>query len=460
MDKKYIFYLLTGDKTYIGSSFLRFINSFFLFLCQGIIMDYENYCIGQLENKFKAYYGNLDIDIAQVKQDEADINAYPNLDKLEPISEERVIILDKEDTLPAEKAIIEGRFFWEHACAGEATRLGLGTKFLQDPSKFDAGFLREHLKDVMPDDKLASFLSDLPKLRDLTLGSRHMMQMAYDVKRIAEKHGDDPDTVLKRQHTLVIVNEQSSQQVIDEFKKHDLYGLDPDKVFFMVQKSFHGIDIVDGKLQFVDGDNKRLHNHGQMVMQKAEEGMFTVDGPVSKERFREILEHHDDLLSFNIEDLGYLTGSVDLESLSLALRLGKEGYDMVMEVVAQDPDNPIKGGACFYDPVLERPVMIESFQLKGIKNEDIKHLNKNFNHYPNPVESFRMLEKGLPMPFTIKTMDGKDYIYPCPVQGDMNFLVKTAYVMRKVPQPIKAWKSAKNTPDLIRACKKQDELHG
>ena len=104
--------------------------------------------------------------------------------------------------------------------------------------------------------------------------------------------------------------------------------------------------------------------------------------------------------------------------------------------------------------------------LEFFKNEDIKHLNKNFNHYPNPVKSFRIMkEKGLPISFEVKgtynqSGDPCNYIYANPVQGNINFLVKTAYVMRKNLKPIYNWKSPATTPLAVQAMLKQDNQAG
>lgn len=172
------------------------------------------------------------------------------------------------------------------------------------------------------------------------------------------------------------------------------------------------------------------------------------------------------MLSYNIEDIDYLTSSIDLPSLALALELGNQGYEMVMEIVQNNPIKPQLGGACFFDKKLKRTVMIESEKLMGIKDKNIHHLNKNFNHYPNPVKAYKIIrEKGLPLTITIKNMpDGKgklkDYIYVCPPQGDFNFLLKTAYVMRKNIKPIQNWKSPATTPITIKAMFNQDSQPG
>jgi hypothetical protein len=272
------------------------------------------------------------------------------------------------------------------------------------------------------------------------------------------------------------LNEQTVEEILEEFKKFNFFGFNPRKVFFMVQRSFHGTYIKEGCLYYdiTTEKNKRLHNHGQLMMQKVHDGMFFCVDPknTSKRKYllngelREILKRHDDLLCYNVEDLGYLTCSIDLPSLSLALDLGRKDYNMVMEIVAQNPIKPQKGGACFYDRKLGRVVMIESNQLKNIKNEDIKHLNKNFNHFPNPLKFFDVLsEKALPITFEVKSTfnqsgDPCDYIYANPPQGNINFLVKTAYVMRKNLKPIYSWKSPATTPLAVKSMLDQDKQKG
>jgi hypothetical protein len=130
---------------------------------------------------------------------------------------------------------------------------------------------------------------------------------------------------------------------------------------------------------------------------------------------------------------------------------------MLMEIVGNDPENPQKGGMAAFDALLGKNVMIESFQLKGIKNHAIKYLNKNFNHYPKPYESWLMLKKhGLNMPIAIK--DGAIYFQP--VQGDINFLVKTEFFKRKELKPINSWKSPATTPQAIKYMHMQDQQKG
>ncbi|MFA5925516.1 MAG: hypothetical protein WC831_01150 [Parcubacteria group bacterium] len=442
--------------------------------------------------------------IAEIKKDQPKINAYENYKYLEPIDEKRIIVLDddKIGTSVSEKAILEGKFFWEHTAAGEATRLGLGTKYLLDLSQFSldevVGHIRQEalqelkkggVKGKKLAEKRRGIAREITKkkvleiagrdpreMRSISLGNRHMLQMAYDVARIARQNNKNPNNVLEKQSALIVLNEQTAEEILDEFKRFNFFGFSPQRIYFMIQRSFHGMYIKEGSLFYdrTTEKNKRLHNHGQMIMQKTHDNViFRVDPKdtgrrffLSSREFEDILAAHDDLLSYNVEDLGYLTCAVDLPSLALALELGKKGYNMVMEIVAQNPLKPQKGGACFFDRKLSRTVMVESHQLKDIKNENIKYLNKNFNHYPDPVEAFRKIKnQGLPVTFEVKggfnqSGDPEDYIYACPVQGDTNFLVKTAYIMRKNLKPIYNWKSPATTPMAVRAMFEQEAQEG
>jgi len=470
--------------------------------------SFEEYRISVLryiEWMLSNYYKDLKkITIKDIKKDENEINAYENFNQLEPIDPNKIVLLDdkKISILPAEKAILAGKFMWEHTAAGEATRLGLGTKYILNLSQFSLEDVIFHIKrealaelekkgisgveaskekrrigrEVTAQKVLEVSGGDPKKLMDISLGNRHMLQMAFDVFKIAKKYRKDPETILAKQTSLIVLNEQTAEEILEEFKHFNFFCLNPKKTFFMIQRSFHGMYIKEGCLFYdpTTEKNKRLHNHGQMIMQKAHDNViFRVDPKntskreyITNKEYEKILTAHDDLLSYNVEDLGFLTGSVDFPSLTLALGLGKKGYNMIMEIVAQNPVKPQKGGACCFDKKLGRVVMIESNRLKNIKNEEIKHLNKNFNHYPNPVESYRVMrEKGLPVSFEVKTThnqsgDRQDYIYANLVQGDLNFLVKTAYVMRKNLKSIYNWKSPATTPIAIKAMFEQDGQEG
>lgn len=463
------------------------------------LRSFETYMKSGIE-QFKWHLKNYFDDHSQlsaehVKENLEDINAYENLDDLTPIKEEHIVILDEDklDVREAEQVVLNGQFFWEHAAAGEATRLGMGTKYLLKLSDLTIPKIiemrtKELEKDLKNDpEKLAQMKAELTpeKLLEqiggkpeetlpLNLGTRHMLQMAFDLIKLAKKHGRDPDEVLKRQKMLVILNETTADKIIDEFMRYNLFGFDRKNVHFMIQKSFEGIDLEKGE-PFYDmshDKHKRLHNHGQMVMQKTHDNaIFYIDDDTSERyltsaEFEKVLSSTKDMVSYNIEDIEYLTNSIDWHSLALSLNLGKEGYGMTMEIVAQNPLKPQKGGACFWDDKKKRIVMIESNQLKGMKNEDIKHLNKNFNHYPNPAEAFKAVREGkMHLHTDVKMMADKEgnpkyYVYFCTPQGDINFLVKTAYIMRKNLKPIANWKSPATTPPTVKACFDQDAQEG
>ncbi|MDD3582028.1 MAG: hypothetical protein PHW74_13535, partial [Desulfobacca sp.] len=234
---------------------------------------------------------------------------------------------------------------------------------------------------------------------------------------------------------------------------------------FLHQKSYHGLNLQEGKFIYDPNSPRRLHNHGQMIMQQTmDQEIFWVSPASHCQRHRlpsaavgDWLQGFADKISYNIEDLEYLTAALDFPHLALVLELADQGYRMVMEVVANNPIKPQKGGMAAWDRSLGRDVMIESFQLGPIKNEEISFLNRNFNHYPKPYAAWKQVrEHGLPMPIAVK--DG--YLYFQPVQGDINFLVPTAFIRRRVLRPIQNLKSPATLPLALNRLAAQDRQPG
>lgn len=428
---------------------------------------YKESCLAIAQERLGSFSSIADI---VEKQDE--LNAYQNLGRLSEPKDIQILAEDSikpDDMESAKRAALDGRIFFEHTAAGEATRLKLGTKFLIDVSRdltveiMAEGISDELEKSVSPDEVRTNLSVEPAELIPLDLGSRHMLQLAFDLSRLAGEYGRDARNVLACQKNLLIMNEKTAQTIIDQAVEYNFYGFARENFLFMIQPAFHGINLVDGRFFFDENSPKRMHNHGQLVMQESMDNMiFRLNETGGREylpsdEFGMILQGSLDKISYNIEDLGYLTASMDWPSQALALILGNEGFRMVMEIVANNPDRPQKGGLAAWDEVLNRNVMIESFQLKGIPNEDIKYLNKNFNHYTRPYDMWNALrERGLPMPISVK----EGLLYFQPVQGDINFLVNTAFVQREKVKPIKAWKSAVNTPATVNAMREQDNQPG
>jgi hypothetical protein len=383
----------------------------------------------------------------QVAENINQINAYPNLDELSTPNSIRYLEDYEGLAEIGRKAILEGRILWEHPVAGEATRLGLGPKFFLTPQT------------------LASIASvDGSEHLPITLGFRHLISPLLEIRDLAVSSGLDPAVVLSRQKMLVITSPETASELIPLTVKllKDLVA--PPNIWFMVQSSFHGLDRQGDAGWRYDADSpKRLHNHGHMAMQKTMDGQifrFDENGDAqyfTQDQFFQELETFDDLVSYNVEDLDYLTGALDFQTLGLAVRLGHTGYGMIMEITENNPERPIKGGMCAYDPCLERDVCIESFRLFDMAPKDIKYLNKNFNHYPKPAKVFSKLhEEGLFMPVAVF----EDRVYYQPVQGDLNFLTKTAFFSRRDSRPINALKTISDIPAALKAFKAQDDRKG
>jgi hypothetical protein len=430
---------------------------------------YIAFCVALAQERLSPFSSLTEI-AAQEKQ----INLYPRLASLE--EPRQIFILAEGESSPgrlarAKEAVARGEILLEHAAAGEGTRLMMGPKYLlnvgRDLTVRDiAHLLSLESGEVVSPQAVGSQLACPPQdLLPLSLGTRHMLQLAFDLDRLARELGESTQEVLARQHLLIIISEEMSALIGREFYQWHFFGFNPAQVYFLVQRGYHGLNLKNGKFFYDLKSPRRLHNHGQMVMQQTmDRQCFSLVGAHAWERtyhprqaVADWLAGFADKISYNIEDLDYLTGSLDYPALALAQELGDKGYHMIMEVVANNPAKPQKGGMLAWDRELERDVMIESFQLGQIKNEEIRFLNRNFNHYPRPLVSWqRVGEAGLPMPVAVK--DG--FLYFQPVQGDINFLVDTAFFRRRELRPIRNLKSPKDLPRGLHCMAAQDRQPG
>ncbi len=413
--------------------------------------------------------------MSEIAAREREINRYPHLAEIE--APRQILVLEEEGPghgkrlARAKAAVLKGDILFEHAAAGEGSRLMLGPKYFLNiadtvtPAHI-AHLLSLDAGEVVLPEAVSSQLECHPQeLLPLALGTRHMLQMAFDLARLAEDAGEPVKEVLGRQHLLIVIAREMVAHMEKEFYQWHFFGFDPGHVYFMVQESFHGLSL-QGRHFFYDWQSpRRLHNHGQMVMQQAmDRQLFTLDGTHPRDKtfhscqaVGDWLQGFVDKISYNIEDLDYLTRSLDLPGLGLALELGSQGYHMVMEVMANNPHKPQKGGMLAWDRELRRDVMIESFQLGNLPNQEITYLNRNFNHYPRPWVSWQqVVEKGLPMPISVK--DG--FLYFQPVQGDINFLVDTAFFRRRELRPIRNLKNPAALPLAINRMCAQDRQPG
>lgn len=423
------------------------------------LKDFSTYigtCLELARKRFSKFKN-----IAAIAEQEDELNKYPRLGAIEEPHDIHILddqLVGKKELTRARKALLDGSVLLEHTCAGEATRLGLGTKYLINPKL-----------DLSPN-TLTNLLGegyevpvDPDSLRSMNLGRRHMLQLAWDLTQLAEASGKDPVNVLQKQTLLIIVNQASWEAILHDFSEADFYGFSRPRVLFMVQQDFHGFTLEGKKWIYDTNSPRRLHNHGQMLMQTAMDNqVFRLSDSgrpayLTWAEYRQILGEFEDKVSFNIEDLDYLSQSLDLEGLAAALKLSDSGARMVMEVVANNPENPQKGGLCAWDSELKRDVMIESLQLAGVENSQITYLNKNVNHYPFPSISLtHVRDYGLSMPIAVK----KGFLYFQPIQGDVNFLVDTAFIQRKKVKPINSWKSGPNTVQALGAMAEQEKRKG
>ncbi|MDR1296295.1 MAG: hypothetical protein LBO05_02750 [Deltaproteobacteria bacterium] len=400
---------------------------------------YLETCLEQAGEKLAGYQCP-----AEVAEALEDINAYPGLAGLGPPQSLR-LLSDSPDGQAdmGRRAVLEGRVLWEHAAAGEATRMGLGPKFFYLPEQLAA---------------LAG--ADAPDILPVRLGLRHLGQLLLEIRRLADESGFDPDGVLARQ-TFLLVGSESSVGRMSSMAARAFARIVPLRnLLFMGQTFFPGLDRKPGGgWHFDPASPKKLHNHGHMVMQKImDEQVFRLDSHghrvfLSRAEFFSRLAEFENLISSNIEDLDYLTGALDLSALGLASRLGHAGFGMLMEIARNNLARPVKGGLCALDPALGRDVVVESFRLRDIQPRDMRFINRNNNHYPRPAVVMRRLqEEGLFMPVTVS----ENKVYFCPVQGDLNFLVKTAFFTRGETIQINSLKTQGDVRAALKAMAAQD----
>lgn len=429
--------------------------------------DYAGYCLESFREKL-ALYSSVDGIEANLDQ----INAYENCEALEP--PRNVCLLDEKrlsraELKQAEDCILAGRILTEHTAAGEGAHLEVGTPYLINPpvnyslEKVASLVSRVTETEVTTEEILSISECSPEDLLPLALGSRHMFQLSFDITRLAQRRGYDPFEVLRRQHLLVILNETSADDIMAEFRENDFFGFNHQRVYFMIQKSYFGINVFNGHLYYDGNSAERFHNHGQMVMQQtADNEIFRIRKSgiaqyLTSSAFGELLKCMDAKVSYGIEDLEYLTRAIDIPALALSLKKAKQGYDMLMEIVANDPKHPQKGGMAAYDPVLGRNVVVEGFQLNQKEDRKIRFVNRNCNHYPNPYHAWsRLKQEGLNIPVAVK---GR-YLYGQAAQADINFLVRTEFFKRKKMQLIQCLKSPSSLPTAMRYMRLQDLQEG
>ena len=174
----------------------------------------------------------------------------------------------------AKAAVLRGEVLFEHAAAGEGTRLMLGPKYFLNPAQELnierlAHLLSQESGHLVTPAAMAADLECPPQdLLPLSLGTRHMLQLAFDLTRLARELGESPREVLGRQHLLIIISAEMLAHLEKEFYRWHFFGFNPRQVYFMVQESFHGLNLREGKFFYDRQSPRRLHNHGQMVMQQ------------------------------------------------------------------------------------------------------------------------------------------------------------------------------------------------
>ncbi|MEE8637560.1 MAG: hypothetical protein V3T21_00785 [Candidatus Margulisiibacteriota bacterium] len=481
----------------------------------------------KLEAAVKAEIINNPRDVLTNKEAMARVNQYPNLDSLNPepelgldyidsglisrISAPDGVYLHTDNSQPVRmekriwgrtaERILAGDIVWEHMVGGKATRLQRSReKYLLTPLDLAVPpeKMLENQKFFLTPSHMAYVSSpavfDISDILDIPLGIRHMLAFTFGIKQLAHKFGGTKYyNALARQKVFIIANNDILDNVIESFREWGYFGLDESNVYFMASSSFLGIGMDEkGGVFASQMASPFIHNHGVAKIQSTMDhnALSMIAGrirrPITAEDFRHFLSNTACMQSLNVEDLTYLTDPIDIVSAALALNteniIPDSDYNMIMEVVAQRPkgEDPQKGGMLALDPRFYgenggRLVMIESFQLypeyddidlarAEDKWKNIRYLNRNQNLYPNPAVWWdEVAQKGLPI--ALRNRDG--YFYNEVPQGDLNYFLKTLYVIRKrkvgseiMVDPIRNIKTKADIPKAHATFRLQDQQDG
>jgi hypothetical protein len=481
--------------------------------------------------------------IGDIKKNMKELNVYPRLGALRFDIREGDILTVGAGSLSTERldqaraTYLTGGVFVEDTAAGEATRLKMGSKYLLGPAELVRGLEDENIERAAvtdPAKKLAPLVAPLDwhDLLPITIGNRHKLQYAYDLTNLAASQGLSPSEVLKSQTILTILNEATFTPIIREMVKYNFFGFDPAKMLFMVQPVYPGMELAEGGVRFSPHSSWKLWNHGDITMNSTMDDQifsvrFNIFGeieriPLTAEQFGRVLQQASVKISYPIEDLAYLTGSINQPNVGLAIDYSQKGYRMIMEVVGQRVNEPVaaedlaqgrvtaeelrrclseglveeisanhyvfkpgtvpdwaspqlrsvwlnsvkaqKGGFWAHDTELGRGVMIESDHGGTIIDNDRK----------DSLSQIRALNRNFnmfPNPADVWNevrdkglmfhFDVKEgLIYLSPPQGDQNFLVPTAFVRRDPMEAIKGLKERSDIPETMDSMARQDAQYG
>lgn len=452
---------------------------------QRTMAAYRQRVLAKAQRSLETFYGGATamktLTLAQIAGDQTALRAYPGLDACDMAAVAQHIHTITADSVTAselgkaEGIKLAGEEIVEDAAAGEATRLGLGTKYLLTPQRIVDALTMHNLRN--PGDIITVPVSP-QDLAPISFGVRHKLQFVFDLMKMATSPqystARNPEDVVRSQFTMTVLNEETALAILRETAQHAHFGLTPERTLFVIQEKSLGMNIQDGQLFFDPKSDWKLWNHGDMKAQQTLEGkVFWVrlnsgTGELERvflkpEEYEEILSGMRNLISYPIEDIDYLGESINLHNLAATLRLGKAGYRMTMESVAQQ-DPPQKGGFFTFDPVTGRVVCIES-DCGGnvVVNSDpaslaaIEFLNKNFNNFPEPADAFRAL--GLLVKHLHLSVKG-DWLYPQTPQGDQNFNLQTAVIGWSPAKTIRNLKQLPHGAPTLLAMHAQDQQPG
>jgi hypothetical protein len=209
--------------------------------------------------------------------------------------------------------------------------------------------------------EIDTIISSLSNMNNVSLGTRKLGNFAFSTAKLAKDHFYQLDNaekikiaselnipiaelseskfikyVLQKQTHMIILNQDTDQDIIKEIFNFKFFGFNPENIFFMVVNRLPSFSLNNGKI--LEDTPYQLHNHGVFRMFTVmDHQYFTLEEVNDRkyytfEQIKDIFAKKKIFISNNIEDLDQLKHSpFDLQSISLALHLfNDQDYNMIM----------------------------------------------------------------------------------------------------------------------------------
>ncbi|HXV18851.1 MAG TPA: hypothetical protein VD883_02105, partial [Candidatus Omnitrophota bacterium] len=385
----------------------------------------------------------------------------------------------------AERMLLNGHYVPQFIFAGAATRLLedleklFGKKL--DPKSFRMYGLDlwSVLREAQKYDASLRTIQIPAETPALGMGPRQILAYRLLLEKLAAKYQMDVQKVLLAQRPVFNINEEIAEEVIEDFVGNKFYGMDPQKVIFIITPVFKGFNYADGKVTEDPQSPKLPYGHGYSTTQLAYAEAFTLtkDGeprslPVSA---LDILIENDPendhvLGTHRINDATkFVTDEVvSLDRLALSLYLIREKKHGITIDLVGNPTHQ-KGGNNVRLKGESRSFLIETSNAKGsayLIDPDPKRAQGLLDQAARqeaPYNAFRLtstpriykdlIKRGIR--YNVRWRSGNFYLES--VTGDLTQLeTSNSVAIQKKGDLIHDFKQISNYKDTVEFLKRQD----